>query len=68
MSDWLVDSNLGSFFQADDDYLNTVAKKATELEKDKSTFLSEPDNLDKLVKLSLYKTIFYCGNISLPST
>ncbi|KAF2795304.1 hypothetical protein K505DRAFT_240148 [Melanomma pulvis-pyrius CBS 109.77] len=62
INDWLVESNLGKFFQSDDGYLNTVAKKAMELKEDKSTFLSEPENLEKLVKLSLYKTIIYCDD------
>ncbi|MCJ1356717.1 MAG: hypothetical protein MMC33_006712 [Icmadophila ericetorum] len=62
INDFIVDSNLGKFFQSDDNYLQTVAEKALQLKEDKSNFMAEPENLEKLVKLALYKTIIYCDD------
>jgi hypothetical protein len=61
INDWLVEGGLGRFFQSDDNYLSVLAEKAAQLQADEPTFLSEPGDIEKLVKLSLFKTMFYCG-------
>ncbi|KAL9103420.1 MAG: hypothetical protein Q9163_001522 [Psora crenata] len=70
INDWLVEGGLGRFFKSDDNYLSTLAEKAAQLQADKPTYLSEPGDTEKLVKLSLFKTMIYCddsGSMGKPS-
>ena len=61
INDWIVDSKLGRVFDLDDNYLATLADKALKLKDTDPNFLGRSENLDKLVRLSLYKTIIFCG-------
>lgn len=61
IKDYIVDKKLGRFFKPDDDFLQQVAQNAMALRHDTSTPLSKPENVERLVKLALYKPILYCG-------
>jgi hypothetical protein len=61
IKDYIVDKKLGKFFKPNDDFLQKVAQNAMALRNDTSTPLSKPENIERLVKLSLYKPMIYCG-------
>ena len=50
------------FYRRDGSFVNTLAKKAADLRKDKKTVLSKPENVSRLVELALYHPVFYCDN------
>ncbi|EPS39800.1 hypothetical protein H072_6307 [Dactylellina haptotyla CBS 200.50] len=62
INDYTSSSELGKVFKPDDNFLQTVSQKAMELRNDKSTPLSKPENVERLVKLALYKPILFCDD------
>ncbi|KZV92410.1 hypothetical protein EXIGLDRAFT_75908 [Exidia glandulosa HHB12029] len=52
---------LERFFKGNPNYIRELAKKATELENDKSTVLGCPDLLPKTIKVTLHQQVVYCG-------
>jgi hypothetical protein len=55
------DSPLERFFKGKPNYIQELAKKATELENDKTTPLGCPDLLPKVIKVTLHQQVIYCG-------
>ncbi|KAI5924029.1 hypothetical protein F4810DRAFT_710123 [Camillea tinctor] len=53
---------LGRFFKDKANYIQEIAKKASELENDKSTSLGSKDLLPKTIKVSLYQQVIYCDD------
>jgi hypothetical protein len=52
---------LSRFFKDDPNYIQDLAKKATELANDRTTPLSGPDLLPKMIKVTLHQQVIYCG-------
>jgi hypothetical protein len=52
---------LGRFFKDDPNYIQDLAKKATELANDPTTPLGQPDLLPKVIKVTLHQQVIYCG-------
>ncbi|KAJ7476924.1 hypothetical protein B0H11DRAFT_1304612 [Mycena galericulata] len=55
---------LERFFKGNPNYIQELAKKATELENDPSTPLGQPDMLPKTIKVTLHQQIIYCDDSS----
>ena len=53
--------NLERFFKGNPNYIQDLAKKATELSNDRTTPLGQPDLLPKVIKVALYQQVIYCG-------
>jgi hypothetical protein len=49
------------FFKDDPNYIQDLAKKATELANDPTTLLGQPDLLPKVIKVTLHQQVIYCG-------
>ena len=56
-------SVLEVFFKDKKDFIQDLARKAAELEKDPNTSLGEKDVLPKVIKVSLHKQVIYCGKL-----
>ena len=54
-------SSLERFFKDKPNYIQELAKKATELENDPTTPLGQPDLLPKVIKVTLHQQVIYCG-------
>jgi hypothetical protein len=62
LNDWVVNNKLSQFFKPGDKFLPTLAAKAMELRKLEGVDpLATRENINRLVKVSLYKPILYCG-------
>ena len=61
--DEFVKSNptLERFFKGKEDFIQNLAKKAAELEQDPDTDLGDSDVLPKVIKVSMYQQVMYCG-------
>jgi hypothetical protein len=55
------DSTLHYFFNGKGDYIKELAQKAADFENDPSTLPADKSLLPKLIKVSLYKQVVYCG-------
>ncbi|KAJ2900632.1 hypothetical protein MKZ38_002291 [Zalerion maritima] len=55
---------LERFFKDKKDFIQDVARKAANLEKDESTDLGKKDLLPKTIKVSLHKQVIYCDDSS----
>ncbi|KAJ7749277.1 ankyrin repeat-containing domain protein [Mycena maculata] len=53
---------LERFFKGNPNYIQELAKKATELENDPSTPLGQPDLLPKTIKVTLHQQVIYCDD------
>jgi hypothetical protein len=51
------------FFKDKKDFIQDLARKTADLEKDPNTSLCEKDVLPKLIKVSLHKQVIYCGKL-----
>ncbi|KAF8217843.1 hypothetical protein K438DRAFT_1656791 [Mycena galopus ATCC 62051] len=55
---------LERFFKGNPNYIQELAKKATELENDPKTPLGQPDLLPKTIKVTLHQQVIYCDDSS----
>ncbi|KAK7016334.1 putative ankyrin repeat protein [Favolaschia claudopus] len=55
---------LERFFKGNPNYIQELAKKATELKDDPSTPLGQPDLLPKTIKVTLHQQVIYCDDSS----
>ncbi|KAJ7697272.1 hypothetical protein B0H14DRAFT_3039294 [Mycena olivaceomarginata] len=55
---------LERFFKSNPNYIQELAKKATELKDDPSTPLGQPDLLPKTIKVTLHQQVIYCDDSS----
>lgn len=62
LGDYVHETGLERFFARDDTFIQDLAEKAAALTKDGSTLLSKPENVKRLVTLSLYHPVFYCDD------
>ncbi|KAH9828786.1 uncharacterized protein C8Q71DRAFT_718972 [Rhodofomes roseus] len=68
LGDYVRDTGLEKFFARDDPFIQTLAVKAAALRADQTTPLSKPENIKRLVTLSLYHPVIFCddsGSMSL---
>jgi hypothetical protein len=61
VNNFVKDSPLGRFFKGKPNYIQDLAKKATELQNDPTTVLGQPDLLPKVIKVTLHQQVIYCG-------
>ncbi|KAL7945514.1 hypothetical protein V8C42DRAFT_345114 [Trichoderma barbatum] len=62
MMKFISDSGLDDFFPEGDDFLQTIAKKAVELQDNPENLLNEDEDIQDITKLSLYQPVFYCDD------
>ncbi|KAJ6452284.1 ankyrin repeat-containing domain protein [Mycena sanguinolenta] len=53
---------LERFFKGNPNYIQELAKKATELKDDPNTPLGQPDLLPKTIKVTLHQQVIYCDD------
>jgi hypothetical protein len=53
---------LETLFSRDTPFIQTLAKKASELRNDPTTELGSPENLKRLVRLAIYQPVIYCDD------
>jgi hypothetical protein len=61
VDNFVKDSPLERFFKGKPNYIQDLAKKATELKNDPTTPLGQPDLLPKVIKVTLHQQVIYCG-------
>ncbi|KAJ3560792.1 hypothetical protein NP233_g10602 [Leucocoprinus birnbaumii] len=61
---FVKDSPLERFFKDKPNYIQDLAKKATELKNDPNTPLGQPDLLPKVIKVTLHQQVIYCDDSS----
>ncbi|KAJ6452282.1 ankyrin repeat-containing domain protein [Mycena sanguinolenta] len=62
VDEFVKNSPLERFFKGNPNYIQDLAKKATELKDDPNTPLGQPDLLPKTIKVTLHQQIIYCDD------
>ncbi|KAF7361177.1 putative ankyrin repeat protein [Mycena sanguinolenta] len=62
VDEFVKNSPLERFFKGNPNYIQELAKKATELKDDPSTPLGQPDLLPKTIKVTLHQQVIYCDD------
>ncbi|THU77784.1 hypothetical protein K435DRAFT_973836 [Dendrothele bispora CBS 962.96] len=62
LGDFLDENDLTRFFKPGDPFLENLAQKAVALSKDADSIYSNPDNVKRLTRLSLYQSVIYCDD------
>ncbi|KAF9818439.1 hypothetical protein IEO21_02788 [Rhodonia placenta] len=62
LKDYVKDQGLDKFFPRNEPFFATLAQKAAALRDDPNTGLNTPNNLKRLIFLSLYQPIIYCDD------
>ena len=68
LAGYIHETGLEKFFARDDPFIQNLAEKAAALSRDESTPLSKPENMRRLVTLSLYHPVIYCDDSGSMST
>ncbi|KAF7361170.1 putative ankyrin repeat protein [Mycena sanguinolenta] len=64
VDEFVKNSPLERFFKGNPNYIQELAKKATELKDDPNTPLGQPDLLPKTIKVTLHQQVIYCDDSS----
>ncbi|KIY46463.1 hypothetical protein FISHEDRAFT_75620 [Fistulina hepatica ATCC 64428] len=62
LNKYIEDKTFKKFFARGDDFLQKLARNASRLTQDDSGGLGNPDNINRLTRLSLYQPILYCDD------
>lgn len=61
VTNYIEDVGLDKFFGKNNQFLETVAANAVALKDDPTTSLGDPENLPKVLQVSMYQSVLYCG-------